>query len=75
MRRAIRSTHSILFNDKFANINGGINYAPACDDIYDFLGSYSSEGKKESLSLDNTSWANTVLAAGSMIGVVIFTGK
>lgn len=51
-------------------------YAPACDDIYDFLGSYSNEnGKKQSLSLDNTAWANTVVAAGSMIAIVIFTGK
>jgi len=27
------------------------------------------------LGLDNTAWANTVLAAGYMIGIVIFTGK
>ena len=74
VRRAIRSTHSLLFNNKFSRIQGNINYAPACDDIYDFLGSYSSGGKKESLSLDNTCWANTVVAAGSMIGIVIFTG-
>lgn len=46
VRRAIRSAHNILFTEKFARINGTIRYAPACDDIYDFLGSYSSEGKK-----------------------------
>jgi len=27
------------------------------------------------LNLDNTAWANTVLAAGHMTGIVIFTGK
>lgn len=75
VRRSIRSTHNFLFHDKFTPIDGAINYAPACDDIYDFLGSYSSGGKKESLSLDNTSWANTVVAAGSMIGIVVFTGR
>jgi hypothetical protein len=52
-----------------------ISYAPACEDIYEFLGSYTGEGKRESLSLDNTAWANTVLAAGHMTGIVIFTGK
>ena len=75
MRRAIRSTHNTLFTNKFARINGSIRYAPACDDIYDFLGSYSSDGKKESLNLDNTAWANTVVAAGSMVAIVVFTGK
>jgi len=58
------------------SINGTIVYAPACDDIYDFLGSFTqAEGKKESLNLDNTAWANTVVAAGSMVALVIFTGK
>lgn len=36
----------ILSGDKFKEINGAITYAPACDDIYDFLGSYSRDGKK-----------------------------
>ena len=46
VRRAIRSTHGLLTVDKFRQINGTITYAPACDDIYDFLGSYSCNGKK-----------------------------
>jgi len=76
VRRSIRSTHSILFANKEAIVSGTVTYAPACDDIYDFLGSFTnSEGKKESLSLDNTAWANTVVAAGSMIALVVFTGK
>lgn len=76
VRRAIRSTHQVLFGNKFQQINAEISYAPACDDIYDFLGSYKSQqGKKESLNLDNTAWANTVLAAGHMMGIVIFTGR
>jgi phospholipid-translocating ATPase len=76
VRRAIRSTHSLLSRDNLAPLNGEISYAPACDDIYEFLGSYKGEkGKKEALSLDNTAWANTVLAAGHLLGIVIFTGK
>lgn len=75
VRRAIRTTHNVLFTDKFARINGSVRYAPACDDIYDFLGSFSSDAKKESLNLDNTAWANTVVAAGSMVALVVFTGR
>ena len=76
IRRSVRLTHSILFNDKFANIEKCyLRYAPACDDIYDFIGNFNMGDKKESLNLDNTVWANTVLAAGYLIGVVIFTGK
>ena len=75
VRRAIRSTHSVMFNDNFAHVDGKVLYAPACDDIYDFVGSFvNPENKKEALSLDNTAWANTVLAAGHMMGVVVFTG-
>ena len=47
VRRAIRSTQAKLHADKFQNISGTVLYAPACDDIYDFLGSFTnSEGKK-----------------------------
>lgn len=75
IRRAVRSTHQVLFADNFANVGDAfINYAPACDDIYEFIGSLTLKEKKESLNLDNTAWANTVLAAGQLIGVVIFTG-
>jgi phospholipid-translocating ATPase len=42
VRRAIRTTHSILSVDKFTIMQDSvINYAPACDDIYEFLGSYT----------------------------------
>ena len=69
-------THSTLFNDKFAFIDPWyLRYAPACDDIYDFVGNFNSGDKREALTLDNTAWANTVLAAGHLIGVVVFTGR
>ena len=42
VRRAIRTTHSIISADKFAQLHDSvISYAPACEDIYEFLGSYS----------------------------------
>jgi hypothetical protein len=36
-----------MMNNKYEIPQGShIKYAPACDDIYDFLGSYSHEDKK-----------------------------
>lgn len=52
-------------------------------DIYKFVGLFKSqdgetdskEEYREPLSLENTLWANTYVAAGSIIGLVIYTGK
>jgi len=52
---------------------------PPTNQIYDFKGVYVHDeltsNNKESLSLENTLWANTVLASsGYILGMVIFTG-
>jgi phospholipid-translocating ATPase len=46
------------------------------DQIYDFKGYYQSgDGDREGLSLENTLWANTVLAStGYILGMVVYTG-
>ncbi len=31
-------------------------------------------GQEDSLSVDNTLWSNTVVASGSVLGVVVYTG-
>ena len=31
-------------------------------------------GQEDSLSVDNTLWSNTVVASGSVLGLVIYTG-
>ena len=54
-------------------------------DIYDFVGLFKTEGggggggdgdeeRREPLNLENTMWANTFLAAGKVIGLVMYTG-
>jgi phospholipid-translocating ATPase len=51
------------------------------DQIYDFKGYFASgdeddEENRESLSLENTLWANTVLASsGYVLAIVVYTGK
>ena len=44
-------------------------------DIYAFKGRITSGKGSEGLSLDNTLWANTSLTAGTILTLVIYTGK
>ncbi|XP_042817476.1 probable phospholipid-transporting ATPase IIB isoform X5 [Panthera tigris] len=48
-------------------------------DIHSFEGTFTREDSDppihESLSIENTLWANTIVASGTVIGVVIYTGK
>uniref|UniRef100_A0A5F9CCM0 Phospholipid-transporting ATPase n=1 Tax=Oryctolagus cuniculus TaxID=9986 RepID=A0A5F9CCM0_RABIT len=48
-------------------------------DIHSFEGTFTREDCDppihESLSIENTLWASTVVASGTVIGVVIYTGK
>jgi phospholipid-translocating ATPase len=47
VRRAVRCTHQVLSGNMFANVQDAyINYAPACDDIYEFIGSMTWHDKK-----------------------------
>lgn len=51
-----------------------INASPPQKDIHTFFGNIQFNGSSVGLSVDNTLWANTVLASGSAIGCVIYTG-
>lgn len=62
------------------SLNATIKVSPPKQDIYEFTGLFKLEvgggdGQRESLSLENTLWCNTVLSAGKILALVIFTGK
>ncbi|KAH3675929.1 hypothetical protein WICMUC_002225 [Wickerhamomyces mucosus] len=42
--------------------------------IHSFLGKLNYDGHSNGLTIDNTMWANTVLASGTAIGCVVYTG-
>ncbi|KAJ1975608.1 putative aminophospholipid-translocase [Dimargaris xerosporica] len=47
-------------------------------DIYQFLGTLkcsASQYSLEPLGVDNTLWANTIVASGTAVGLVMYTGK
>uniref|UniRef100_A0A286X883 Phospholipid-transporting ATPase n=1 Tax=Cavia porcellus TaxID=10141 RepID=A0A286X883_CAVPO len=48
-------------------------------DIHNFVGTFTREDSdppiSESLSVENTLWAGTVIASGTVVGVVLYTGR
>ena len=60
-------------------LTGDISYVeadPPSKEIYEFKGTfYTSPTVFEPLRLKNTMWANTVLAVGEAVGLVVYTGK
>lgn len=46
-------------------------------DIHGFVGTFTksdTEVIEESLNIENTLWANTVVASGTVLGIVVYTG-
>jgi phospholipid-translocating ATPase len=60
-------------------ISAEVYAGPPMRQIYEFVGNYShlEGGQKvtEGLSLENTLWQNTVVASGTVVGVVVYTGR
>jgi phospholipid-translocating ATPase len=79
LRKPVQLTQEITDYKKFINDNAYIFADPPNKQIYKFEGNFvmkvMNNEKKESLSLEQTMWANTVLASCMAIGVVIYTGK
>ena len=69
-----------LKEHEMLDLNGLIEYEAPSKLIYNFeglLAAKNNEGNiiKEALGLENTMWANTVVASQKIIGIVIYTGK
>lgn len=48
---------------------------PPEKDIHEFQGRLQVDGKSAGINLDNTMWANTVVASGVATGIILYTGK
>jgi phospholipid-translocating ATPase len=78
VREAVAMTQAIgnKSQESLLSDPGYVQADPPNKEIYDFKGTYyASKTSFEPLRLKNTMWANTVLAAGEAIGLVIYTGK
>lgn len=60
------------------NISASVYAEKPQTDIHSFVGTftrYDGERTEIPLSIENTMWANTVIASGTAVGVVIYTGS
>lgn len=76
LRRAVATTQNVPRDDDLL-YNGCLIEAEAPKrEIYDFVGTViAPSGDKEPLTLENTLWANTVVASGRAICVVVYNGN
>ncbi|GAM20866.1 hypothetical protein SAMD00019534_040410, partial [Acytostelium subglobosum LB1] len=77
LRRSIHITQKLLNDDALLNMRASIYAERPKKDIYSFIGNFTKNdtSETESISVENTLWANTVIASGSVIGCAIYTGR
>lgn len=79
LRLAVPATQKLGSDSELMNLDASVYIEKPQRDIHSFIGTFSrqdsSDGvEEESLDLQNTLWANTVVAAGSATGIVVYTG-
>ncbi|XP_037913734.1 probable phospholipid-transporting ATPase IIA isoform X2 [Hermetia illucens] len=75
LRLAVSMTQKLNSDSDLFNIDASIYIEKPQNDIHSFIGTFSIDGNDEgSLNVENTLWANTVVAAGTATGIVIYTG-
>jgi len=81
IREPVKYTQNLMSGSRkedILNTNCCVQCTEPSNAIYDFQGTFYKEAGSddyESLRLKNTLWANTVLASGEAIGLVLYTGK
>jgi len=79
LRKPVRYTQALAKNEKpLYGLRAFVTAEAPNQHIYNFEGLFQVEGgdgHKEPLSLENTLWANTVLASSTILALVMYTGK
>ncbi|VDM23562.1 unnamed protein product, partial [Wuchereria bancrofti] len=79
LRIAVPVTQNLASDQDIFDLNLEIYAEKPQKDIHDFVGTFkvSSEDSTQdgSLNVENVLWANTVLASGRVVGVVVYTGR
>ncbi|XP_058818955.1 probable phospholipid-transporting ATPase IIA isoform X1 [Topomyia yanbarensis] len=76
LRLAVPATQKLASHSDLFNIGASLYVEKPQRDIHTFIGTFSKlEGSEdEGLSVESTLWANTVVASGTAVGIVIYTG-
>lgn len=82
LRTAVPATQKLSSDTDLLSMEGSLYIEKPQRDIHSFIGTFSRQqqehetgSEEESLDLQNTLWANTVVAAGSATGIVVYTGS
>ncbi|MCP9261064.1 putative phospholipid-transporting ATPase IIB [Dirofilaria immitis] len=79
LRIAVPVTQNLVLDQDIFDLNLEIYAEKPQKDIHDFVGTFkvSSDDSTQdgSLNVENVLWANTVLASGRVVGVVVYTGR
>ncbi|EFA84483.1 ATPase [Heterostelium album PN500] len=77
LRRSIHITQKLPNDEALLNMSASIFAEQPKKDIYSFIGNFTNNqpAETESISVENTLWANTVVASGNVIGCAIYTGR
>uniref|UniRef100_T1ISW6 Phospholipid-transporting ATPase n=1 Tax=Strigamia maritima TaxID=126957 RepID=T1ISW6_STRMM len=78
LRLAMGMTQKLPSNDELFKIEAAVYVEKPQRDIHSFIGTvtrHDGEQTEDSLGIENTLWANTVVASGSAVGMVIYTGR
>ena len=79
LRKPTAYSQRIRSLERIYEVNGYLNIDPPYQNIYEFNGviNFNDSGTliKEPLGLENTLWANTIMASKRALGIVIYTGK
>ncbi|XP_033225307.1 probable phospholipid-transporting ATPase IIA isoform X2 [Belonocnema kinseyi] len=82
LRLAIPATQKLDNDSQLFDIKASLYVEKPQKDIHSFIGTftlitgqYEGFSSEESLGVDNTLWANTAIASGSALGVVVYTGQ
>lgn len=76
LRLAVSATQKLQSDSDLFNFGGSIYIEKPQKDIHSFIGTFSKQAgsEEDSLDVENTLWANTVVAAGTATGIVVYTG-
>ncbi|XP_078337418.1 putative phospholipid-transporting ATPase IIA isoform X1 [Crassostrea virginica] len=76
LKLAVQSTQKLQTSVDILDIQAEVYAEAPQKDIHSFVGTFKryDEPVEDSLSVENTLWSNTVVASGSALGVVIYTG-
>uniref|UniRef100_A0A146MEN6 Phospholipid-transporting ATPase n=3 Tax=Lygus hesperus TaxID=30085 RepID=A0A146MEN6_LYGHE len=77
LRIAVPQTQKLESDRRIFDIKATLYVEKPWHDIHNFIGTFKCDvsPQDEGLNIENTLWANTVLASGTALGAVLYTGS